>query len=67
MALWNGTGQVVNDAQEGARIPENAIRLPDVSQPGYQYGSRVHGNPGRAATTSAAASTERAGLSSANS
>lgn len=29
MAYWNVYGQVVDDSQEGARIPEGAVRLPE--------------------------------------
>jgi hypothetical protein len=33
LALWNVNGQLVNDADEGARIPDNAIRLPEYRNP----------------------------------
>ena len=39
MALWNVNGQLVNDADEGVQIPENAIRVSTFrNQP--QYGSQ---------------------------
>jgi hypothetical protein len=38
MALWNVYGQVVDDSQEGARIPEGAVRLPEYRNVA-QYGA----------------------------
>ena len=39
MALWNVNGQIVNDADEGASIPENAVRVSTFRNPA-QYGSQ---------------------------
>ena len=40
MALWNVSGRVVNDADEGVRIPEHALRLPEYNL-SYQYDQPV--------------------------
>ena len=52
MALWNVNGQVVNDADEGARIPENAMRLPEYNL-SYQYDAPVQWEPWQGGDTPA--------------
>ena len=39
MAYWNVNGQLVDDTQEGVRIPENAVRV-DMFRNPAQYGSQ---------------------------
>ena len=42
MALWWDRGQVIDDSQEGARVPEGATRVDTYRNPA-QYGSQEFG------------------------